>query len=102
MDKHVSGFAEYQEEVNYGLDYKLTLTRNRDEAVLDKAAGIADARNQIDHIHWYKAQITSSIQEEGTLSKQILSKTPTELRYFERSVFMKKKENSESLEIWIR
>ena len=27
----------------YGLGYKLTLTRNKDEAALDKATGIVDA-----------------------------------------------------------
>ena len=44
MLKDVFGFAEQQEEATYGLGYKLTLTRNKDDAVLDKAAGIADAR----------------------------------------------------------
>ena len=31
---------------------------------------------------------TTSTQQQGILSKQILSKTPTELKYDERSVFM--------------
>ena len=49
--KDVFGFAEIQEEATYGLADKLTLTRNKDETILDKAAGIADARFIIDHIH---------------------------------------------------
>ena len=49
--KDVFGFAECQENATYGLGYKLTLKRNKDEAVLDKAGGIADARIKIDHIH---------------------------------------------------
>ena len=49
--KDVFGFAEYQEKATYGLGYELTLTRNKDEAVIDKIAGIADARIKIDHIH---------------------------------------------------
>ena len=56
---------------------------------MDKAAGIADARIKINHIHSYVSLYTPSIQQQGNLSKQILSKTPTELRYIERSVYMK-------------
>ena len=93
MLKDVFGFAECQEKATYGLGYKLTLTRNKDDAVIDKAGGIAEARIRIDHIHWYVPHYTPSIQQQSTLSKQILSKTPTELRYVERSVFMKEVNN---------
>ena len=89
MLKDVFGFAECQEKATYGLGYKLTLTRNKDDAVIDKPVGIADARIKIDHIHWYVPHYTPSIQEQSILQNQILKKTPTELRYNERSVFMK-------------
>ena len=89
MLKDVFGFAEYQEKATYGLGYKLTLTRNKDDPTLDKTAGIADPRIKFDHINWYVPHFTHSIQQHGLLSKQILSKTPTEFRYVERSVFMK-------------
>ena len=91
--KDVFGFAEHQEKATYGLGYKLTLKRNKDEGVIDKAGGIAEARIKIDHIHWYVPHYTPSLQQQSTLSKQILSKTPTELRYVERSVFMKQVNN---------
>ena len=56
-------FADHQEKATYGLGYKLTLTKNKDEAVIDKAGGTtADARNKIDHIHWYVPHYTPSIQ----------------------------------------
>ena len=55
----------------------------------NKAAVIADARIKNDQIRWYVPFYTPSIQQQSILSKQILSKTPTELRYIERSVFMK-------------
>ena len=93
MLKDVFGFAECQEKATYGLGYKLTLTRNKDDVVMDKAGGIAEARIRIDHIHWYVPHYTPSIQQQSNLSKQILSKTPTELRYVERSVFMKQVNN---------
>ena len=91
--KDVFGFAEHQEKATYGLGYNLTLTRNKDDAALDKAGGIADARIRIDHIHWYVPHYTPSIQQQSTLSKQILGKIHTELRYVERSVFMKQVNN---------
>ena len=97
MLKDIFGYAEHQEKATYGLGYKLTLTRNKDDAVIDKANGIADARIKNDHIHWYVSHYTTSIQQQSTLSKQILSKTPTELRYVERSVFMKEVNNQK---IW--
>ena len=101
MLKDIFGYAEHQEKATYGLSDKLTLTRNKDDAVIDKANGIADARIKIDHIHWYVPHYTPSIQQQSNLSKQILSKTPTELRYVERSVFMKEvnKENVWNFEL---
>ena len=89
----VFGFATRQEKGTYGLGYKLTLFRNKDDAVIDKANGIADARFKIDHIHWYVPHYIPSIQQQTIMSKQILNKTPTELRYVERSVFMKQVNN---------
>ena len=93
MLKDVFGFAEHQEKATYGLGYKLTLTRNKDDAVIDKANAIADTRIKIDHIRWYVPHYIPSIQKQTTLSKLILSKSPTELRYVERSVFMKEINN---------
>ena len=93
MLKDIFGFAEGQEKATYGLGYKLTLTRNKDEAVIDKVAGIADARIKIDHIHWYLPHYTPSVSQQAIMSKQTLNKTPTELRYIERSVFMKEMNN---------
>ena len=93
MLRNVFGFAEHQEKATYGLGYKLTLTRNKDEGVIDKVAGIPNARIKINHIHWYVPYYTPSMSQQAIMSKQILSKTPTELRYVERSVFMKEVNN---------
>ena len=64
----VFGFAEHQEKATNGLSYKLTLAKNKDDALLIKAAGTADARIKIDHIHWYVLQYTTGIQQQGILS----------------------------------
>ena len=41
---HVFGFAQCQEKATHRLGYKLTLKRNKDDAVIDKGGGNADAR----------------------------------------------------------
>ena len=93
MLKDVFGFAEHKEEATYGLGFKLTLTRNKNDAVIDKAAGLVDARSKIDHIHCYIPHYIASIQQQAVLSNQILSKITTELRLVERSVFMEEVNN---------
>ena len=85
----VFGFAEHQEKATYYSGYKLTLTITKDDAALHKSVSLTDARIKIDRIHLYVPHYTPSIQQQGILSKQILSTTPTELRYFKRSVSMK-------------
>ena len=87
--KDVFGFAEYQEKGTYGLGYKLTLTRNTDNTVLNKANGINNGKIEIIAIEWYVPHYTASMQQQSILSKQILNKTPTQIQYPERSVFMK-------------
>ena len=85
----VFGFAENHEKVTFGMGYKITLTRNKVDTALQEAVDIADARIEIDHIHWYIPQCISSIQQKGLIYKRIFSKTPTEHRYVERTVLMK-------------
>ena len=87
--KDVFGFVEYQEKATYGLGYKLTLTRNTDNAVLNKANAINNGRIKINALEWYVPHYTPSIQQQSILSKQILNKTHTQIQYPERSVFMK-------------
>ena len=89
----VFGFAECQEEATYGLGYKRTLTRNKDEVVIDKIAGIGDARIKIGQIHWYVPHYTPSMQQQGILSEQFSNNKLTELKYVERSVFVKQVNN---------
>ena len=87
--KDVFGFAEYQEKGTYGLGYKLTLTRNTDNAVLNKGNAINNGKIKINALEWYVPHYTPSMQQQNILSKQILNKTPTQIQYPERSVFMK-------------
>ena len=87
--KDVFGFAEYQNKGTFGLVYKLTLTRNTNNAVLNKDNAINLGRIKINAIEWYVPHYTPSMQQQSILSKQIINKTPTEIKYLERSVFMK-------------
>ena len=71
------------------MGYKLTLTRNTNNAVLNKDNAINLGRVKINAIEWYVPHYTPSIQQQSILCKQIINKTPTEIKYPERSVFMK-------------
>ena len=72
--KDVSGFAKYQEEATYGLGYKLTLTKNTDNAVLNKANATNNGKIKINAIEWYVPHYTPSMQQQAILSRQILKK----------------------------
>ena len=87
--KDVFGFAEHQEKATYGLGYKLTLTRNSDNAVLNKVDATVLGKVKINAIEWYVPHYTASMSQQAVLSNQIVNKIPTELQYIERSVFMK-------------
>ena len=87
--KDVFGFAEYQHKGTYGLGYKLTLTSNTDNAVLNKDNTINNGKIKINAIEWYVPHYTPSMQQQSILSKQIINETPTGINYPERSVFMK-------------
>ena len=71
------------------MGYKLTLTRNTDNAVLNKGNAISNGKIKINAIEWYVPHYTPSMQQQSILSKQIINKTPTQIQYPERSVFMK-------------
>ena len=60
--KDVFGFAEHQEKATYGLGYKLTLTRNNDNAVLNKDNAVNNAKIIIIAIEWYVPHYTASLQ----------------------------------------
>ena len=87
--KDVFGFAEYQEKGTYGLGYKLTLTRNTDTSVLNKANAINLGKIKINALEWYVPHYTPSMQQQSIISDQILNKKPTQIQYPERSVFIK-------------
>ena len=87
--KDMFGFAEHQEKATYELGYKLTLTRNSHNAVLNKRNAKAIGKIKINSIEWYVPHYTASPKEQAILMNQITDKIPTELRYVERSVFMK-------------
>ena len=81
--KDIFGFAEHQEKATYGLRYRLTLTRNSDNAVLNKTNATAIGKIKINSIEWYVPHYTASLKKQGILMKQITDKIPTELRYVE-------------------
>ena len=87
--KDVFGFAEYQEVGTVGLSHRLTLTRNTDNAVLNKNDATNNAKIVINGIEWYVPHYIPSLEEYNKLQIQLKQKTHTNLYYPERSVFMK-------------
>ena len=65
------------------------MTRNTDNAVSKNANATNNGKIKIIAIEWYVPHYTPSMQQESISSKQILNRTPTELHYPERSVFLK-------------
>ena len=87
--KDVFGFVEYQGKGTYGLGYKLTLTRNTDNAVLKKGNAINNGKTKVNSNEWYVPHYTPSITQQNLLMNQIIKKMATELQYPEKSVIMK-------------
>ena len=87
--KDIFGFAEHQEKGTYGLGYKLTLTRNTDNAVLNKAAATNNAKVKNNSLDWYVPHFSANLQEYTKLMVRIKKNAPTLLHYPEISVFMK-------------
>ena len=94
--KDVFGFAEHQETGTFGLGYKLTMTRNTDNAVLNKDTTTNNAKIKINAVEWYKPHYIPSLENFNKLMNQITNVTPTQLHYPEKSVFMKEV-NTQSL-----
>ena len=61
--KDVFGFAEYQETGTFGLSYRLTLTRNTDNAVLNKNDATNNAKIVINGIEWYVPHYIPSLED---------------------------------------
>ena len=87
--KGVFGFAENQKTGTFGLSYRLTLTRITDNAVLNKNDATNNGKIEINGIECYVPHYVRSIGDYKKLLNQIYDKTPTNLHYPERSVFMK-------------
>ena len=87
--KDIFGFAEHQEKGTYGLGYKLTLTRNTNNAVLNKDNAVVNGRVKINSLDWYVPHYTSNLEEYTKLMTQLKKDSPTLLHYVEKAVFMK-------------
>ena len=87
--KNIFGFAEHQEKGTYGLGYKITLTRNTDNAILNKDNTVVIGRVKTNSLDLYVPHYSANLEEYNKLMFQIKKNTPTLLHYPERSVFMK-------------
>ena len=56
---------------------------------MNKGNAINNGKIKNNAIEWYVPHYTCSVEQQSILSKQILNKTPTQIQYPERFVFMK-------------
>ena len=89
----IFGFAD-QDKITYGLGYNLTLKRNSDNNVIHRANAVANAKVVIKDIAWYIEKYIPNLDNQQLVADQLLSETPTELYYEERSEFRKKITNN--------
>ena len=90
MLEYVFGFAEHQEKGIYESGYKVPKTRKVDNSVLSKEIAAFVGKIKSNSRECYVPLfIPSILQQSIFLSKQTLSKLPTELQNLERSAVMK-------------
>ena len=68
--KYIFGFGEHQKKGTYGLGYKLTLTRNTDNAVLNKDNAVGNGRVKNNSIDWYVPHYSPNLEEYNKLMNQ--------------------------------
>ena len=86
--KDIFGFAEHQEKASFGLGYRLTLTKITDNAVLNGANATKNGKIKINSLDCFVPHYTPNLEEYDKLKNQIMKKTPTNLSYQERIVFL--------------
>ena len=87
--KDIFGFAGHQLKSTYGFIHRLALTRNSDNAVLNKDKATNIGKIKINAYECYVPHFTSSLEQYNIIMIQIIKKMATELQYPERSIFMK-------------
>ena len=87
--KDFFGSAENQGKTSFGPGYRLKLTRSTDNAIFNKANATNSAKIKINSLDWFVPHYTPNLEEYDKLKKHIMSKSPTNFHYPERSVLMK-------------
>ena len=67
----VFGFAEYQETGTFGLSYRLIVTRNTDNAVLNKNDATNNAKIKVNGIERYVPHYVPSLEKYNKLMNQL-------------------------------
>ena len=99
--KDIFGYAEHQEKGTYGVGYKLTLTRNTDNAVLNKDNIVVNGRVKINSLDWYVPHHSPNLEEYTKLMTQIKKKYSNITSLSRTICFHERGKYSESLEFRI-
>ena len=69
------------------------MTRNTDNAVLKKDNAINKGKIKTNAIEWYVPHYTASMQQQSILSEEIINKTPTQIQFPEKTIFIEESNN---------
>ena len=86
MLKVFLNFAVHQERGTYGPGYRLTLSRNSDNALLNKGNALNNAKIICNNIDWMLPTFKPNLEQQNVIMNQIEKKMAIELRYIERSI----------------
>ena len=86
MLKDVFVSAKHQRKATDGLGFTLTITRNKDNSVLNKVDATSNSKSKSIGVEWCVPHCTPSVEQQEIISAQILRKTARELQYVEKSI----------------
>ena len=92
------GFAD-QHKISYCLRYNLILKRDINSNAIYRTTVESEAKIAIRIFAGYVEKITPTLDNQQSVADQMLSKTPTELYYEERTVFRKRFKNAGTWEL---
>ena len=81
--------AEWQKNATEFLGYTLTKNRNDENVVNYRDSATASVKIVITGVICYSPRYAPNAEQQVKLSELILSKTPTEIHFIERSVLIK-------------
>ena len=86
--KHIFGFCEDYDKIEYGLKYSLTLVRKTDDDAIFRGAAAFAGKVRLDKMSWFISHVIPADAEKFSIYKTIESKVKLPLAYRTRECDM--------------